>query len=238
MVPAYSYRNASGTLGRVPRAFSEASFLILLVLMLLPASEMPAATIVGKVSDLEGTAIAAAQVVVREARSDYSRTAVTTEDGSYALPSLPAGLYTIVVTKPGFADFMQENVTVRDEGETVELQFRLRPAAQQTVVRGVEELSGASLQALDAIVGATAGATAAARRIAGTAAEQDGALAALTERVRASAEISRKNRDEAEDMADRAGDQARELAELERSARELEAVAEQLREVARRFANA
>ncbi|OGU00931.1 MAG: hypothetical protein A2085_05445 [Gemmatimonadetes bacterium GWC2_71_10] len=108
----------------------------------------------------------------------------------------------------------------------------------ETAVRGVEELSGASLSALEAIVVATAGATAAARRIAGTAAEQDAALHALTERVRTSAEVSRRNRDEAEDMADRAGDQARELAELEKSARELEAVAAQLRDVARRFANA
>ena len=108
----------------------------------------------------------------------------------------------------------------------------------ETAVRGVEELSSSSITALVGIVEATAGATAAARRIAGTAAEQDDALSALTERVRAAAEISKRNRDEAEDMADRAGDQARELVELERSARELEAVAEQLRDVARRFANA
>jgi methyl-accepting chemotaxis protein len=108
----------------------------------------------------------------------------------------------------------------------------------EQAVGGVEEVSSRSLAALDAIVSSTADATGHARSIAGTAAEQDVALALLAERIRCSAEISRKNRRAAEDMASRAEDQARELAELERSTRELEAVATHLGDVARRFANA
>ncbi|MBI1723520.1 MAG: GAF domain-containing protein [Gemmatimonadetes bacterium] len=107
----------------------------------------------------------------------------------------------------------------------------------EQAVGGVEEISSASLAALEAIVRSTADATGHAHSIAGTAAEQDAALGLLAERIRSSADISRRNRREAEEMASRAGDQARELAELERSTRELEAVASQLGEVARRFAN-
>jgi len=108
----------------------------------------------------------------------------------------------------------------------------------EQAVGGVEEISGASLAALDGIVRSSADATGHTRAIAGTAAEQDAALALLAERIRSSAEITIRNRREAEEMASRAGDQARELAELERSTRELESVAAQLGEVARRFANA
>jgi len=141
MFPAGSYRNASGTPGRVRRALCRASILTLLALTVLFPLEILAATITGKVSDLEGTAVPGAQVMVRDGTSASSWTAVSAEDGSYSLPSLPAGLYTIVVTKAGYADLTQESVTVRDEGETVQLPFRLRPAEQQTVVRGVEELN-------------------------------------------------------------------------------------------------
>jgi hypothetical protein len=113
----------------------------LLTLALLAVAELPAATIAGKVSSLEGAAVPGAQIVVQQGNSEFSMTVMTAEDGSYSLPSLPAGLYTIVVTKLGYANFTQENVAVQGEGETVELQFRLRPAEQQTVVRGVEELN-------------------------------------------------------------------------------------------------
>jgi methyl-accepting chemotaxis protein len=108
----------------------------------------------------------------------------------------------------------------------------------EQAVGGVGEISGASLAALEAIVRSSADATARARSIAATAAEQDRSLHQLAERIRGAAELSRTNRGEAEEMAARAEEQARALAELERSTRELESVAVELGEVARRFASA
>src|SRR5438045_2809129 len=91
----------------------------------------------------------------------------------------------------------------------------------QMNVSGVEELSAAALEALDAIVAATAEATGHAQRIAAAAREQDTAFGKLRERIHAVARIAGKNRAEADDVATRADEAARGLTDLERATREL-----------------
>jgi len=119
----------------------------------------------------------------------------------------------------------------RQVGEVVEQMRR-----GQVNVGGVEELSAGALEALDAIVAATADATTHAQRIASAAGEQDEAFARLRQRINAVAEISGKNRGEADGVATRASEAARGLAELEQATRELEQVAGMLRELTRGFA--
>jgi methyl-accepting chemotaxis protein len=104
-------------------------------------------------------------------------------------------------------------------------------------VSGVEELSSAALEALDAIVAATGDATTHARRIADAAGEQDSAFGRLRERINAVAAIAAKNRTEADDVARRATEAARGLSDLERATRELESVASMLRDLTRGFAS-
>ena len=120
----------------------------------------------------------------------------------------------------------------REVGEVVEQMRR-----GQVNVGGVEELSSAALEALDAIVAATADATEHARRIADAAGEQDSAFARLRARIHAVAAIAGKNRAEADDVAVRASEAARGLSDLERATRELEAVAAMLRDLTRGFAS-
>jgi methyl-accepting chemotaxis protein len=120
----------------------------------------------------------------------------------------------------------------RQVGEVVEQMRR-----GQVNVGGVEELSSAALEALDAIVAATAAATGHAQRSAAAAADQDKAFVALRERIHAVAAIAGKNRAEADDVATRADEAARGLSDLERATRELEDVAAMLRELTRGFAS-
>ena len=120
----------------------------------------------------------------------------------------------------------------RQVGEVVEQMRR-----GQVNVGGVEELSAGALEALDAIVAATADATTHAQRIASAAGEQDEAFARLRQRINAVAEIAGKNRGEADGVATRASEAARGLAELEQATRELEQVAGMLRELTRGFAS-
>ncbi|HYK83416.1 MAG TPA: methyl-accepting chemotaxis protein [Gemmatimonadales bacterium] len=119
----------------------------------------------------------------------------------------------------------------RQVGEVVEQMRR-----GQVNVGGVEEVSASALEALDAIVAATAAATDHAQRIAAAAGEQDQAFGALRERIHAVAAIAGKNRAEADDVATRADEAAKGLTELERATRELEDVAAMLRELTRGFA--
>src|SRR5207302_449902 len=120
----------------------------------------------------------------------------------------------------------------RQVGEVVEQMRR-----GQVNVGGVEEISSAALEAQDAIVAATAEATAHAQRIAAAAGEQDKAFGRLRERIHAVAAIAGKNRAEADDVATRASEAARGLSELERATHEIEEVAAMLRELTRGFAS-
>ena len=120
----------------------------------------------------------------------------------------------------------------REVGEVVEQMRR-----GQVNVGGVEDLSAAALEALDAIVAATAEATAHAKRIAEAAQEQDRAFGKLRRRIHAVAEIASRNRTEADDVATRASEAAQGLSDLERATRELEEVATMLRELTRGFAS-
>jgi methyl-accepting chemotaxis protein len=117
-------------------------------------------------------------------------------------------------------------------GEVVEQMRR-----GQVNVGDVEELSAAALEALDAIVVATAEATAHAGRITAAAGEQNQAFARLRERINAVASIAGQNRIEADDVATRAIQAAEGLTDLERATRDLEQVATMLRDLTRGFAN-
>jgi methyl-accepting chemotaxis protein len=120
----------------------------------------------------------------------------------------------------------------RQVGEVVEQMRR-----GQVNVAGVEELSSDALEALDAIVQATAEATSHAQRIAAAASEQDEAFVRLRQRISAVATISSQNRAEAEGVTARAGEAAQGLGDLERATRDLEEVAARLRELTRGFAS-
>ncbi|HEV2670231.1 MAG TPA: methyl-accepting chemotaxis protein [Gemmatimonadales bacterium] len=117
-------------------------------------------------------------------------------------------------------------------GEVVEQMRR-----GQVNVAGVEELSAAALEALDAIVAATAEATAHAGRITAASGEQNVAFDRLRERINAVASIAGQNRAEADDVATRAVQAAEGLTDLERATRDLEQVATMLRDLTRGFAN-
>jgi methyl-accepting chemotaxis protein len=104
-------------------------------------------------------------------------------------------------------------------------------------VAGVEELSSDALEALEAIVRATADATGHAQRIAAAAGEQDDAFGRLRQRISAVAAISLQNRAEAEGVSARAGEAAMGLGNLETATRELEEVASRLRDLTRGFAS-
>jgi outer membrane receptor protein involved in Fe transport len=69
-------------------------------------------SILGTVSDSSGAAIAQARVTVKNADTGFTRETQTAEDGSYAIPELPIGNYTVTVEKPGFQASVTTNVRV------------------------------------------------------------------------------------------------------------------------------
>ncbi len=94
-------------------------------------------TILGTVTDKSGATVGGAAVTVRNVATGLERTATTTDDGSYNIPELPIGTYTVTVGKTGF-----QTVVTRDVQVAVASQSRvdavLNPGAfsQQVEVLG------------------------------------------------------------------------------------------------------
>jgi hypothetical protein len=69
-------------------------------------------TILGSVTDASGAVVAGAPVTVRNLATGLERKTSTSADGSYAVPELPIGTYSVTITQPGFQTFVATSVTV------------------------------------------------------------------------------------------------------------------------------
>ena len=69
-------------------------------------------TILGIVTDSSGAVVSSAQVTVKNVDTGLERTTQTSSDGSYSLPELPIGTYTVSVTQSGFQTFVATGVVV------------------------------------------------------------------------------------------------------------------------------
>src|SRR5262249_48062047 len=91
---------------RICRSVFAASLAIGLAALLLFALPSPAqtfrGTILGTVTDPSGAAIAGAGVAVKNVNTGLARTVSTSEDGTYSVPELPIGTYSVTVQKSGF----------------------------------------------------------------------------------------------------------------------------------------
>src|SRR5258707_43286 len=95
--------------------------IIILVFVLLAAVSLSAqtfrGTILGTVTDPSGAVVAGAKVTAKNVGTGLERTTDTSADGSYALPELQIGTYTVTVTLTGFQTSVTTGVTVDVAGE-------------------------------------------------------------------------------------------------------------------------
>jgi Carboxypeptidase regulatory-like domain/TonB dependent receptor/TonB-dependent Receptor Plug Domain len=92
---------------RICKSFFAGSLAVSLAAFLLFAALPSSAqtfrgTILGTVTDPSGAAIAGAGVAVKNLNTGLSRTVSTSEDGTYSVPELPIGTYSVTVEKSGF----------------------------------------------------------------------------------------------------------------------------------------
>ena len=76
--------------------------LLLFVVVNPAAAQTFRGTILGTVTDPSGAAIAGAAVAVKNVNTGLSRTVTTSDDGTYSVPELPIGTYSVTVEKSGF----------------------------------------------------------------------------------------------------------------------------------------
>jgi len=75
-------------------------------------------TILGTVTDASGAAVSGAKVTVRNVNTGLERSTQTSADGSYSLPELPLGPYTVTVAQPGFQTSVTRDIAVSVATET------------------------------------------------------------------------------------------------------------------------
>src|SRR5271154_466150 len=114
---------------------------LVLVFVFLAAASLAAqtfrGTILGSVTDAQGAVVAGAQVTVKNAGTGLERTTETSADGSYALPELPIGTYTVTIGLTGFQTSVTTGVSVDVAGER-RVDATLKPGQVSTKV----EVSG------------------------------------------------------------------------------------------------
>src|SRR5712692_2035960 len=94
----------------------------------------------GTVTDKSGAAIAGADVVVRDAGGNLTRTTATNGDGAYVVAGLPGGSYNLVVTAKGFQKYSATKV-VLDVAQKIRVDVQLTVGAITEVI----EVTGESV---------------------------------------------------------------------------------------------
>ena len=87
----------------------------------------------GLVRDQFGRPVAAAEVALRETRTNYERTLASSDLGRFTAALLPLGAYDVTVRASGWSEVRRTGVQVR-VGETVELTITLLPQMEEVVV--------------------------------------------------------------------------------------------------------
>jgi Carboxypeptidase regulatory-like domain/TonB dependent receptor len=122
-----------------PRATLGFLFLLLLIPGSLIAQTFRG-TILGTVTDPQGAVVAGAKVTVRNVDTGLERTTQTSADGSYAVPELPIGTYTVTVNQSGFQTSYVTSIAV-DVASEKRVDVALKAGQVTTTV----EVSGESL---------------------------------------------------------------------------------------------
>ncbi|HVH89008.1 MAG TPA: carboxypeptidase-like regulatory domain-containing protein, partial [Terriglobales bacterium] len=119
-------------------------FISLFIFLMLTApallSQTFRGTILGAVTDASGAVIPNAKVAVRQVATGLERITVTTGDGSFSVPELPIGTYTVTISATGFQTSITRNVVV-----DVATERRVDAQLKTGQVSEVVEVSGESL---------------------------------------------------------------------------------------------
>src|SRR5215469_9629213 len=81
-------------------------------------------TITGTITDATGAAAPGVQIQVANQDTGEQRTATTQDNGTYIVPQLPPGRYTVTVAKQGFATEARTNVQLL-VNQSVALDFKM-----------------------------------------------------------------------------------------------------------------
>jgi len=114
---------------------------LVLAFVILAATSLAAqtfrGTILGTVTDPSGAVVPGAKVTVRNTQTGLERSTQTSANGSYSVPELPIGSYSVNISQSGFRGFVADNV-----GVTVATERRVDVQLQTGQVSEIVTVSG------------------------------------------------------------------------------------------------
>ncbi len=112
-----------------------------------------AGSITGAIVDPAGASVAGANVVATNNATKQELTATTSDDGTFTIPSAPAGTYTVTITNQGFKTLILKDVVINiGTPSSVKGQLEVGQIGEQVTITGA---GGELLQTQSATVGQT-----------------------------------------------------------------------------------
>ncbi len=112
-----------------------AGLLFALTLVMTPDSFGQGITgsITGDVTDASGASLAGATVSVRQLDTNEVRTVTTSDRGSYSVPQLHPGNYSVTIDKSGFKNFQQNNIVLAID-QVAQINAKLEIGSEQQTI--------------------------------------------------------------------------------------------------------
>ena len=113
----------------MPRRFVQPPLLPALALLwtLLLQGQTQNGNILGTVKDTTGAVIPQVALELEEQQTGFKRSVLSGEDGSFKLPDLPAGKYTITAWQEDYGAQTQDVTISGSETKTVDFTFKAKP---------------------------------------------------------------------------------------------------------------
>ncbi len=124
---------------------------IVLLIASIPAFATVFATVHGVVHDPQHRPLAAADVTLRAANSEFVLRAKTNSDGEFELPQAPIGVYRLTVASPGFANITGPLTIASGTNPVVHIMLSVAAATQTVIVLGTPS----SISAVDSVTPTT-----------------------------------------------------------------------------------
>jgi hypothetical protein len=129
-------------------------FVTVLSLFVVQCLSAQTAQLAGIITDQQGDAIPAVTVTATNTANSFQRRAQSNESGSYSLPALPPGTYTLVVEKAGFQNERRESIKL-DTAQNARLDMQMRIAQVDTtvsVVAGTEGVAAVNSPVISTVI--------------------------------------------------------------------------------------
>ena len=107
---------------------------IAFILLQAPAHAQTTGIIEGAITDQTNSVVSGAQVQVQNTGTGVSRTVVSDHSGNYSAPSLPPGMYRVVVTSPNFKAVTVDKITLSVD-VTIPVNVQLGVAATNQTIQ-------------------------------------------------------------------------------------------------------